>query len=877
MGLPTCLIRRHHHLTALSALGVAPEIPAFPTVVNCPLCGQNTLHLFDDIVSDGIWLHCNSCAAHGDIITFGAALWNTSLPEALTRFVDLDIISGRDVNQIAGDYERAYSRQTTMTSFWLEAANQVWSHGDDIVACRLSELGVQAEIGAKGLVGVAHPEQVNQLCAAVTRQKPPKLRPHGPSIVFPFYDLPGRMSGILAVQYGENFESHNHFIPLTAHHIRRPEAGYFLLHTTMLPPMEIFKSTQFIIDDPFWALNAQCRQLRQGQALLPIMSSYTGREANSYGYNWLSFTPATRLFQSNIVTPELISRAATAKGYVTVLPPARVYDYKLANPTLTRLADMRRGADTWQVWLHKTLSEMNEIAAQTFARKLYIPHEKISVFFRKFEPNFSPGFADRILSSLKSPPGAPTRVHKKWTIVERDNGWWNHLGQQICSVRPVISKVIHTDTGEKIYAGTIYTNDGQFEFSDNAGKIESMGLLAYCAAVLAPRNKLVLFERMWNKRSHILALQLHAPELINVSSKLGWDEHTNVFRFGQYEITTTGDVVQTTMLPQQKQRASFPEPTPVAPPAIHQFLTPSYQNAFVWNVFSAIAAHLIAPIVRKEPIAIGVTGTAFNVAAGIGAVLNCDQLQLSLVQKNHVARQLTDTTTRCDWPICASSTFDDTLFSSVIPKCHNRPIIVRLSQMSAAVAPGYGWCVIQGELPPLETDFSVLQHVLPAYIQRALRNRMRLATPGGLLIRAVLTDVHKWLEETYGAAFNHDYASAQLATPDTAHETLMREINCAIQAGKLDVLPRPRRKDQPRNYILRQKTSCWLNQKAIDRYFYSGKSVTPNWLAIVDLLAAAGVFSGEELIQGMTGVSVSEKWCSQFWTDDHSSIARDIG
>jgi hypothetical protein len=196
--------------------------------------------------------------------------------------------------------------------------------------------------------------------------------------------------------------------------------------------------------------------------------------------------------------------------------------------------------------------------------------------------------------------------------------------------------------------------------------------------------------------------------------------------------------------------------------------------------------------------------------------------------------------------------------------------------MCAAAAPGYGWCVINGEAPAPTTDFSALQHVLPAYIQRALRNRMRLATTGQSLQAAVLSDLHKWLDETYGKTFNYAYAASQLLTPDDAHKALLQEINRGVQAGKLDVLPRPRHKDQPCNYILRQKENYWLNRKAIDRYFYNGKSVIPNWLALVDLLANAGVFAGEEVIQGIPGILVNEKWCSQFWTDEHNS-ARDIG
>ena len=443
-------------------------------------------------------------------------------------------------------------------------------------------------------------------------------------------------------------------------------------------------------------------------------------------------------------------------------------------------------------------------------------------------------------------------------------------------MKPIISKIIYTDNGEKSYTGIIYLNDEQFEFSDSASKIERMGLLGYSAAVLASRGKLVVFDRLWNKRSHILAMQLHAPEIVNVSAKLGWDETATVFHFGRYDITNAGAVTPTAVLPQKKQHVNFPEPTTVAPPAVHQFLAPSYQNAFVWNIFSAVAANLIAPIARQDFTAVCLTGNNFNVAARIGAALNCAHVQSSIMQKSYVSRQMFEAAAKTDWPILVSNAFDDTLLSAAVPKCHHRPLCARLSPMCAAAAPSYGWCVINGEPPAPTTDFSALQHVLPAYIQRALRNRMRLATTGQALHAAILIDLHKWLDETYGKTFNYAYAAGQLLTPADAHKALLQEINHGIQAGKLDVLPRPRRKDQPCNYILRQKENYWLNRKAVDRYFYNGKSVAPNWLGIVDLLANAGVFAGEEVIQGIPGILVNEKWCGQFWTDEHNS-ARDIG
>jgi hypothetical protein len=153
---------------------------------------------------------------------------------------------------------------------------------------------------------------------------------------------------------------------------------------------------------------------------------------------------------------------------------------------------------------------------------------------------------------------------------------------------------------------------------------------------------------------------------------------------------------------------------------------------------------------------------------------------------------------------------------------------------------------------------------------------MRLAAQDESFTRAVIRDLHEWLTQTYEASFQLSCAQNQLLTPELAHVALLTELNTAIQAEKLAVLPRPRRKDQPQNYVLRRKDNWWLNQRAIDRYFYTERTTAPNWLIIVDLLLAAGLFAGEEVIHGANGILVNTAWCDQFWRNTNS-IVREIG
>ena len=138
----------------------------------------------------------------------------------------------------------------------------------------------------------------------------------------------------------------------------------------------------------------------------------------------------------------------------------------------------------------------------------------------------------------------------------------------------------------------------------------------------------------------------------------------------------------------------------------------------------------------------------------------------------------------------------------------------------------------------------------------------------GNLHAAILADVHNWLLETYGNSFNLPHASSQLRGPDTAHVALFEELTIALQTGKINLIPHPRLKKQPKDYFLRKKHHWWLNRNAVDRYFYIANSVGPNWLAIVELLQQNNIYKGEQTIHNMRGLMIDSEWCDQFWSSD---------
>ena len=854
---------------ALSVLGVAPENPIFPALVNCPLCQQNSLNLFDDISSAGIWLYCQNCLTSGNIITFGARIWNTNLPAAIKKFQQIGMISPREANNAVAEYGRAQIKTEAAASFWAAAESQIWNHNDDIIAVRLRELGVNQETSAGyGLVGVAHSDQIGQLYDAIGRTKSSAARSQFPSIVFPYYDLPGRFSGFLLAQYDDKFALNNVFVPLAARNAKA-DAGYWYAISGLLSPTQLLRNKFFVVSDPFWALSAQCQQLKDGLNLLPIAASYCGVEASSRGTSWQAFTAAVRVFQAPHSTPDLINQAYNAKGYVYTGP----LDTKTKRPmtrkyVIARLAELTNGAETWQKNLINVLTASNELAAFAFATRLTVQLDKLQAFFEKHQSSFSQKFADRVIDSIIVSPVTAKSAQNRWTIIERTNEIVNQAGRQICNIRPRITKIINVDNGEKLYCGQFYVGDEIFNFTEAAEKIERMGLLAFAFSYLAPLGKLVTYEKSWNNQILSLLIQLHPPELENVSLRMAWDSQTNTFKLGNYHISNSGEIVPSATLPDRRPPIVFPEPAIVAPVSIRNFLTPSPQNAFVWNVFSAITANLIAPIVNKDPAGTIFSVTSFKTAAKVGAAINCRLEQTTTTRRLIAVNFLSQLGQRSDWPIFAASVFDDSLFNSALTNCHNMHLCIRANEACAAIGVGYGWQSISGSCPLAETDFSVLKYVLPVYIQRALKTRMRLASQNKILLLSVLHDLHAWLQETNGATFHLPHALNQLMLPDNAHTALMQEIGRAIYNRKLTILPRPRRKYQSPNYIMRQKKHWWLNCTAIDNYFAKQKTLLPNWSAVINLMNAAGVYAGEEEVGRLRGILVKTEWCDQFYTNE---------
>jgi len=873
MGLPASLIRRHNAAAGLEIIGVSLPAANPPTITKCPQCNQDTLYLFDDPVIEGFWLHCASCQITGDILTFAAELWKSTLYTAIEPFIDAGLILRADSSAALGNCIRAVQKRKAAEDLWREAKQQLWNHHDEIIADKLRILGASAQLTeCADLIGVAHFDQIEHFCREAGKRPPRPVRGKAPMLVLPYYDLPGRNSGILCVQYTETERAKKSFICLNPHAHRRPDAGYWGINTITIKTWAAIKNAYFVLDDPLLAVALQIGQLRYGQPFLPVTGAYAGAEAASTGITLPAACAAQKFISGCALTPELVSLAANSHGYVCAR--AENARKKAATPTRTLryLAENRRIAATWSDAILAVAKQSSEITILNFCSKLVIEPEKLQKTLQKHEAHVSAVLRDKILTTVKIPLAGPATTRQRWKVIARNGGWYTTVGKEIVNAQIKITRIVQTAEHKKYYEGLIEIDGAQIEFFEADSRITRLGLLAYSAELCAQRGLVLIFNRNWNNRALDVALRLHKPTVDYVSDAIGWDDSTSEFKFQSYSIQSDGNLRFQATTPLHKKKLLFPPPSDGLPIDLNQLLGAEHEKTLTWNLFAFFMATLLAPAGGKEYRTLVVPPNIFLATQRIAAALHCHKKEVLANSRKGAGQTITAAAKKSDWPTLIFSGINDLLLAPSIPRYTHQPFWYRGNALTAAAATSYGsYGIDTATIGNYHSDHhAALAALVPRYLQHLLRHRACLGA--GDWFDNILRDLHAWLFKTYGATFNIEYAKNQRLVPQKTHEYLIRCVRGLAETGVLDILPRPRRKDQPNNYMLLTNKNLWINQKAIDRFFQHKAGLTWNWLEITTALSKQGVFMGEEILHNnLPGFLISADWYLNFQDQIYST------
>lgn len=819
--------------------------------------------MFFDEPADALWLACAACKTSGNIVSFAAQIWNIGVIDAIKQFVRLGLITTAEADRAAGNEERRRGHWAAANDFWENAAAQTWTTQDATIQVKLRELGLNADDHRyAGLVGVASREDILNLCSACQTEPPRKTKNLSAGLVFKFEDLPQRITGFLISQYDDNFQPRHAFIPVCkAHGVTKIDAGYYLLQNAFAHYKKMGESV-FIVDDPLWVLRAHIAQIKYGLDPLPLCASYHNDKTGSSGKNWAAFPKAQRFFYSETSTADAISQAGVSRGYVA--PPIRTTYTAPTRPgkVIKKLAEIRRTATGWKPALRNLLKNANVLQARAIARRLELPKDALQNFCvsSNIPPHITEHLLDATPRTLAAQPG------KNNAVIERGNQWVTPSGHLVADGSVRITHVFQNDAGEQTYKGYAQIKDQRIEFTERATIVERTGLLKYVRYKAGQHRMLFVFDQRYNSRSHLIALQMAPPKFVKISDKIGWDDEAAEFRFPNFSITTAGVLVPHEFF--SDKIAAFPEPTISAPISIRHVLTPAHEHAAIWAGVTALIGNIVAPVAKKNFFAVAVTDSAyFDALAAIGQQLACKTTRaLSLTSVVNLANV-------ADWPHVVDAPYDKKRLQATVVKHQQSPLILKTLPTTAVSALTYGWYSLNTPQAVEHKDFTWLPYLLPPYIQHLLRRRMTLAADKDFL-RAVMADLHTWLHDNYGATFNLEQAKNILRGPADSVETVMAFVADCVDNGLLEVIPRPKRKDQDKNYLLANQKYWWINEQGITRIFTQQCGLAPDWLFMRHALDKAGVFLGQNTVHNMSGFNVNADWASTFFFRENRNASQ---
>lgn len=746
------------------------------------------------------------------------------------------------------DEELCLTKEQTAHAFWKEASAQTWTHTDGSLQLKLKEFGLEYNLpGLERLVGVATKEQVKKLITSFPVENLRTWKQGSEFLVFRFDDLPARISGFLVTQYNHEFHAKTTFIQTR----KTQNAGYYLLDYAALHHKAL-NGSAFVVDDINWVLRAQATQLRFGLDPLPLCASYRGDKVSSHGLSLAALPAMPRFFHDRAHPGMAISQACAAKGYVCLPLSNAPPTYVRPDQTIERLSRIRRGSKTWKTALYSLLSRASTLEAKTIGAQLDISPEQLRVFCADRQvPDI---IARQLVTGAVSAKSTPTTAPN--CLIEQDGKWLTSRGHHVADGVIKITDVFQSDDGEQIYRGHVVVNGQRIEFTDPVKKIETAGLLNYVREKVGERGMLFVFDKSWNSRALVTTLQMSPPKFTQISNKLGWNENTAEFQFPNYVITNTGTVVAREHL--GTRQTVFPEPNAVVPLAIRKILTPAHEYAPIWAGIAAVVGNIVAPICQKNFMAVAVHDDNYMLQMEkIGAQLACP------VKRPMGLSGVVKLATKIDWPHILAAPFDRKRLVQTVTRHQQAPMVLHTYQSTAVAATTYGWYALHAPGGIGNADLSFLPYLLPTYVQHVLQRRMRLSLETDFL-RAVLVDMHEWLQETYAATFNLDHAHENLWSPANAATLVMQTVADEIAQKNLDVLPRPRRKDQPQNYLLKTAETYWINEPALSRRFVEMCGLAPDWVFVREALERAGVYRGQHTVHTYRGFYVDANWFMNF-------------
>lgn len=582
-------------------------------------------------------------------------------------------------------------------------------------------------------------------------------------LVFPFWALPGLLTGFLCAGRDLNRSQDYVYLPLYQPNQHQPvyDAGVALLPVVTLPPHPVLHDNLIVFDDPVLATRIQLRHLREYDCPLPLISIYRRDKqlrTSSHIWNWLRrrtvfWGPREPTFALHHACSSK-SRYSHAKAGDSVLGATGkgvlCSDNLRPLDWMSKIVRLSKG---WNLSLADRLLKLNDQEAVNWLASLRLTGQECQTFIA----DCTPTLRER-LQRLYSAKASLRQVRLGKCDVHETNGGWYTNRNCISNAVVRIEQILQSSDGSQYYRGEILYQDQTVPFTDKATNMQSQLLSWACRWLSQAGYPGMQFSPSWDARGIQIAIALHAPHVVTDGDQYGWNQHQHQFNFGDFSLVLGGDVVQHATVPLPKLSMSEPvldTPAKLSPFEVKQLSKRSHEQSLFWATVSYLAANLLAPAIHRERGGLLLDGAgAQQLGRDLLLSVQCAEWQRAL--RNDYPRFNTEVTqylTRYpNWPFLVQTNkpwreLDDWLNS----RRTHCPVV--LPNYAACRAMGTrGWAILRCDrkVGPLQPELQqTARRCVSAYLHDLCSRQLELPHTTCHLLTDVLTDVARWFREHY--------------------------------------------------------------------------------------------------------------------------------
>lgn len=697
----------------------------------------------------------------------GARFWNLSITGTIRKLEHLGLMTATDEQIEHYEWELITYRKE-VDHFWQTARRtSTADYRDTSILAEKLRLSWQDQRGDRDL----GPERFFGVCTfpearralyrkEVTRieitlfEKPKKSgRPWGNLLVFPFYDLPGRISSLLFI--GRDGIRYKDYVfrrlPLEAvsaetNSPRASEAGLHFDPVTIEHSLAEYGHRLLVIADAATATAVQLHHLQSDTLPLPIVAWSPGDDRKTE-LAWNMFPGCELIYWAPDLEPAIIREAARRNAKVSTVGPRESSMAEYVRDYGDRLADYCfRNNGHWAEAVERHLSQLSDKEAEEKLLALRLDAQAQDELL----PFFKPRLRTKIEKVIERVPRMRHLSIADRIITERSDGLYAsgrswRPPELILGGRLKIHRVLtRAKTKQVFYSGSVYLGNEEIQFLAPKAEFDRRPLEWLQDKVSETGHLFLRINRNWNKSIIDIVTQLYPPEAAISCDSIGWDPDNEQFVLPSYSLRAGGLLRRNDPndLPRDAPCRQWPDTE--APRelsglelcAVHAL--PPESEAALWGVLTGAIANIIAPVFREPLLGVGLCGAgAESLGRTLAKAIGCCEVLIGETGQAGVLRESQILTREWDhnWPILVHASPGSTTLSAwILPK--NSAF-----QEHNAIAPLRGY---QGILQRLLGDWSVieleqagslvpivlrsLQQIVPDYLRDLCQRRFALSS-----------------------------------------------------------------------------------------------------------------------------------------------------